>query len=403
MKEDDTDMEDYTPLLQPITLPNGVQLNNRFVLSPMTTNSSTHDGHITQEDLRYAERRAGSAGLQVTGAAYIEPYGQLFEYGFNISDDTCIPGLKKLAQVMKQDGNKVIIQLAHAGRFSNQAIRNFGEVYGPSPMSLHSPTPHKVIEMSQEKIKDVIQQYADATSRAIQAGFDGVEISVAQRLLIQTFFSTFSNQRHDDYGVDSLENRARFGLQVMQAVQNVIDQQPPADFILGYRATPEETRGSDLGYTIDEFNQHLDWVMDVANIHYLAIASWGRHIYQNTSRTPGQHFGKRVNQVVYDHLSGRLPMIASGGINSVESALDAMRQADMVGMSSPFVTEPDFVTKLAAGQPECIDLHITQDDLEELAIPHAAFKDIVKMMDYGEGLALKTRDELRKLEQNYDD
>ena len=94
MKEDDTDMEDYTPLLQPITLPNGVQLNNRFVLSPMTTNSSTHDGHITQEDLRYAERRAGSAGLQVTGAAYIEPYGQLFEYGFNISDDTCIPGLK---------------------------------------------------------------------------------------------------------------------------------------------------------------------------------------------------------------------------------------------------------------------------------------------------------------------
>ena len=61
----------------------------------------------------------------------------------------------------------------------------------------------------------------------------------------------------------------------MQAVQNVIDQQAPADFILGYRATPEETRGSDLGYTIDEFNQHLDWVMDVANIHYLAIASWG--------------------------------------------------------------------------------------------------------------------------------
>lgn len=58
--------------------------------------------------------------------------------------------------------------------------------------------------MSVEKIHNVIQQYADATSRAIQAGFDGVEISVAQRLLIQTFFSTFSNQRHDQYGVDSL-------------------------------------------------------------------------------------------------------------------------------------------------------------------------------------------------------
>ena len=75
----------------------------------------------------------------------------------------------------------------------------------PSPMTLHSPIKHDVLEMSVEKIHDVIQQYADATSRAIQAGFDGVEISVAQRLLIQTFFSTFSNQRHDQYGVDSLE------------------------------------------------------------------------------------------------------------------------------------------------------------------------------------------------------
>ena len=101
--------------------------------------------------------------------AYIEPYGQLFEYGFNISDDACIPGLRKVAQAMKQEGNKAIIQLAHAGRFSNTAIMNYGEVYGPSPMTLHSPIKHDVLEMSVEKIHDVIQQYADATSRAIQA------------------------------------------------------------------------------------------------------------------------------------------------------------------------------------------------------------------------------------------
>lgn len=68
---------------------------------------------------------------------------------------------------------------------------------------------------------------------------------------------------------------------------------------------------------------------------YLAIASWGRHIYQNTSRTPGEHFGRPVNQIVYEHLAGRIPLIASGGINSPESALDALQHADMVGMSSP--------------------------------------------------------------------
>ncbi|EHJ06816.1 NADH-dependent flavin oxidoreductase [Staphylococcus simiae] len=396
-------MNQFEPLLQPLQLPNGIQVANRFVLSPMTTNSSTKNGHITNEDLRYAARRSNSAGMQVTGAAYIEPYGQLFEYGFNIASDDCIPGLTKMADTMKQDGNIAIIQLAHAGRFSNQAIRNYGKVYGPSPMKLHSPIEHEVIAMTTDKINSVIEDYKAATRRAIEAGFDGVEISIAQRLLIQTFLSTFSNQRTDEYGKDTLANRARFGLEVMQAVQEVIDHYAPSDFILGFRATPEETRGSDLGYTIDEFNQYIDWVMDVANIQYLAIASWGRHIYQNTSRTPGKHFGRRVNQVVYEHLNGRLPLIASGGINSPESALDALQNADMVGMSSPFVTEPDFVHKLADHRPQDIDLKFTMAELDDLAIPEAAFKDIVQMMDYGEGLERQTRDELRKLQHNYDD
>ena len=62
-------MSKFAPLLEPITLPNGITLANRFVLSPMTTNSSTKEGHITEEDIRYAKRRADSAGLQVTGAA----------------------------------------------------------------------------------------------------------------------------------------------------------------------------------------------------------------------------------------------------------------------------------------------------------------------------------------------
>ncbi len=72
----------FDSLFKTLILPNGIKLNNRFVLSPMTTNSSTQNGHITEQDLRYAQRRSHAAPLQVTGAAYIEPYGQLFEYGF---------------------------------------------------------------------------------------------------------------------------------------------------------------------------------------------------------------------------------------------------------------------------------------------------------------------------------
>lgn len=73
-------------------------------------------------------------------------------------------------------------------------------------MTLHSPIEHDVIAMSHEKINSIIQQYRDATLRAIKAGFDGVEISIAQRLLIQTFFSTFRINVQTKYGADSLKS-----------------------------------------------------------------------------------------------------------------------------------------------------------------------------------------------------
>lgn len=392
----------YKTLLEPVTLPNGQVLENRFALSPIVTNSSTQEGFITQEDLDYASRRAKSAPIQVTGAAYIEPYGQLFEYGFSADDDRAIPGLSKMADAMQAEGAKAILQLTHAGRFANQAILDYYTVYGPSPQTLHTPIDHQVLEMSPRKIKQVIRQYGDATRRAIKAGFAGVEISAAQRLLMQTFFSPYSNQRTDEYGSQTLENRARFGLEVFKEVQKVINEEAPEGFILGFRGTPEETRGNEIGYTVEEFNQWVDWILEVADLDYLAIASWGQNIFQHTVRAEGQYYGQPVNKIVHDHLNGRVVMMATGGINSPEKAMEAIQYADMVGMSSPFITEPDFVNKLTAGKADEIDLQLTNKDIDDLAIPKAAFKDIVRMMDYGKGLPKEARDKLREHENNYD-
>ncbi|MDO4680603.1 MAG: NADH-dependent flavin oxidoreductase [Aerococcus sp.] len=386
----------YQPLFEPIQLPNGTTLANRWVLSPMITNSSTQEGEVTDEDVQYAERRSASAPIQVTGAAYIEEYAQLFEYGFSASDDALIPGLTRLATAMKQSGAKVILQLTHAGRFARIALKDFGLVYGPSEMHLNTPNPHQVYEMSPRKIQHVIRQYGAATRRAIQAGFDGVEISNAQRLLPQQFFSKFSNQRHDEYGVDSLENRARFGVEVMREVQRVVDQYAPdpEHFIIGFRATPEETRGNNIGYTVEEFNTYFDQLLEVAHIQYYASASWGHNIFAQKLRS-GEHAGELMNEVVHQHLAGRVPLMATGGINSPEKALDALQHADMVGMSTPFITEPDFVTKLEQGDEDAIDLSLDNKDLADLAIPKRAFKDIVQMMDYGESLPKSARDRFR--------
>lgn len=386
----------FDSLFQSISLPNGIQLDNRFVLSPMITNSSTSEGYVTQEDLAYATRRAASAPLQITGAAYIETYGQLFEYGFSIHHDRSIPGLTKLAQAMKKDGAKAIIQLTHAGRFSTIALRDMGVVYGPSRLELKSPVEHTVLPMTKRKIQHVITHYADATRRAIQAGFDGIEISSAQRLLIQTFFSKFSNERTDKYGVQTLESRSAFGLEILEAVQKVIDEEAPDDFILGFRGTPEETRGNEIGYSVEDFLYFMDRALEIADIQYLATASWGKNIYKQTVRQ-GKYRGESMNQVVYDHLAGRVPLMATGGINSPEKALEALQYSDMVGLSSPFVTEPDFVLKLKEGRESEIDLGFTVDEVADLAIPERAFKDIVELMDFGGSLSEEARNELRQL------
>ncbi|MDU3949562.1 MAG: NADH-dependent flavin oxidoreductase, partial [Staphylococcus epidermidis] len=175
----------------------------------------------------------------------------------------------------------------------------------------------------------------------------------------------------------------------------------PKDFIFGYRATPEETRGEEVGYTVEEFNQLTDWLLERVPLSYMAIASWGQNIYLNTVRAEGPHHGRLINEVVYEHLNGRIPLIASGGINTVDKCEAAILHADMIGLSSPFVAEPDFVEKLKSNHIDDINLDVGVEDIDRLAIPKAAFKDIVLMMDYGKSLPQHTRDEFRKLEDNY--
>lgn len=387
-------------LLTPVKLANGIELSNRFVLSPMTTNSSTKEGVITKKDLDYATRRSTSAPLQVTGAAYVDKNGQLFEFGFGAHDDSCIEGLRKMASAMQKDGARAILQLTYAGAGANY----YGAphtVYGPSAFKLRLPFEHEVKPLTKAMIEEVKVNFAEATRRAIKAGFSGIEISTAQKLMLQTFFSTFTNKRHDEYGCDSLENRARFILEVFETVYKVIKEEAPKDFIIGYRATPEETRGTIIGYTVEEFNQLTDWILEKVPLSYVAIASWGRDIYLNKVRAEGKNEGRLINEVVHEHLKGRVPLMATGGINSIEKSREALEHAELVGLSSVFVAEPDFVTKFAAGEHNKINLKVSVEDIDRLAIPEAAFKDIVLMMDYGESLPKETRDELRKLEKNY--
>lgn len=394
--------EKYQKLFQPIELRNGVTINGRYALSSIVTNSSTAEGRITEDDINYHDRRSHSAPLQISGAAYIEEFGQRFEYGFSANHDKSIPGLRKLAQSMQKEGSKAILQLVHSGRQAHQAIYDFGFSYGPSEMELKTPIPHKVLAMTPRKITHVVTQYGDATRRAIQAGFDGIEITGANRYLIQAFFSTFSNKREDDYGPQNLDNRSRFGLEVMQEVQRVIDEEAPDDFILGYRISPEESAGSLVGFTIEEMCYYIDRLLETARIDYLATATWGDRSYNEIVRF-GVHIGERMNKVIHNHLDGRVPLMVTGGVNTADKAMKALEIADMIAIATPLLTDPEFFIKIKESRENEIDLTINgEDSLKNLAIPKASFKDIGYLLDVGSSLSSETRDKLRSLQHNYE-
>lgn len=257
----------YDKLFEKLTLANGVTVQNRFMLAPMCDDSSD-DGKVNDQQLTYMKTRAANVGIADTGYAYVNDSGIQLRGQLSAAHDSDVPGLTKLAKVMKAGGAKAILQLSHAGRDSTGSVQNGTRVYAPTKMDF-AWINYSLDEMTEDDIEQVIDDYKQATKRAIQAGFDGVEIHNCNHDLLQQFFSKFSNHRTDKWG-GSLEKRMNFPLAVRQAVQDAIDESGKKDFILGWRISPVEQHGNNYGYGVDEMVAQTKKVID-GGISYLNI------------------------------------------------------------------------------------------------------------------------------------
>ncbi|MGG3801179.1 NADPH dehydrogenase NamA [Metabacillus fastidiosus] len=201
-------------LFEPYTIKN-VTLKNRIVMSPMCMYSAEADGKVNNFHLtHYISRAAGQVGLIMVEASGVTPQGRISENDLGIWSDEQIPGLRKLVDGIKQYGSKTSIQIAHAGRKSKVN----GDIIAPSaiPFDEHSKTPK---EMTKEEIKETIQAFQDGAKRALQAGFDTIELHAAHGYLINEFLSPLSNKRDDEYGQD----RYLFLEEIINAVKEVWD------------------------------------------------------------------------------------------------------------------------------------------------------------------------------------
>lgn len=363
-------MKSYN-FLKPTKLPNGVQLKNKIVLAPMTEHMAFEDGTITTDEINYMEQRSGGVGLFITPVAYINKEGKGFEGQLGIEDDDKIAGLTKLASVIKAKGAKAVLQIFSAGRMTNSAILRGLKPVSASAIAAERPNAEIPRELSLAEVDGVIHDFAEATRRAIIAGFDGIELHGANTYLLQQFFSPHSNRRQDKWG-GSLENRLKFPLAVIDAVLKVKAQYKANSFIIGYRLSPEEIE--EPGITLEDTkrlvaelqNTEIDYVhLSLGNI-------WRTSLRNKEDKTP------IITQL--KTICNKKPLIGVGNIRTPEQAEDAINQnIDLIAMGHQLIIEPKWVEKVISGHEENIRYELHAADLEDLGIKSPLLKLIRNM------------------------
>ena len=362
----------YHTFFQPLKLPHGAQLNNRLVMAPMTNFSSNEDGTVTDAEVNYYARRAEGVGMVVTACTYVTRNGKGFPGEFGADIDDMIPSLRRLASAIKAKGAKAVLQIFHGGRMCPPELVPNGDIVSASAVEAEreggAPTPRALTE---EEIIDIIKDFGEATRRAIEAGYDGVEIHGANTYLIQQFFSPHSNRRDDRWG-GSVEKRMTFPLAIVDEVKRVVDlyakEQP---FIVGYRFSPEEPETP--GITMDQTLQLVDVLAD-KGLDYLHVSL--QDFWSKPRR--GADSSKPRIELILEKVNNRVPVIGVGSIYTADDAADAFKTGvDLLALGREIIIDPDWVEKVENGKEAEIDTQLDTNAQERLVIPDPLWNAII--------------------------
>lgn len=328
-------MSPYPHLLAPITF-GSITLRNRSLMGSMHTGLE-ETGDWGRVAAFYAARARGGAGLIVTGGMAPNREGGVFPGAAGLFSDQDIANHRRVTDAVHAEGGHIVMQILHAGRYA------YGkDCVGPS--AVKSPiSPFAPRELDEVGIEKQIADIATAATRAIEAGYDGVEVMGSEGYFLNQFLVTHTNRRSDRWG-GSYENRMRLPVEVVARVRAAMGPQA----LLVYRIS-----------LIDLVPDGSSWdeVITLAKAVEAAGASiLNTGIGWHEARVPT--IATSVPRAAFAHLTARLrpqvsiPVITSNRINTPEVAegLLAAGAADMVSMARPWLADADLIVKAAAGQ-----------------------------------------------------
>lgn len=344
-------MRRSTPLIfEPFQLKSLV-LKNRVVMLPLVVHYATVQGQVTDQLIKfYEERAAGSPGLIIVEAATVAVGGKATSNQLVIYSDDYVPGLRRLAHAIKRAGVPCILQIEHGGRMSRAAVNEGCQPIAPSVIKAWNCDEPR--SLTTQEIEQLVEDFGRAACRAQEAGFDGVEVHLDHGYLPAQFFSPLTNKRTDKYG-GSLEARARFGVQLIDAVSRKVGE----DFIISARFCGDEfVKGGITARDAQVYARMLERSgVSVFNVSggYRPNSEEG---YINAGITHsllpmGMPRGHFVPAAASIKKAVKAPVIACGRLddfNLAEQVL-AERKADLVGIGRGFLADPLLVKKYSEG------------------------------------------------------
>ena len=347
-------------LFQPIQF-GSLQLQNKIVIAPMCQYSATEQGEITYwHEQQWANYALSGAGLCIVEATAVQPEGRISYADLGLWNDKQAKQIKTLLEKVKSiSPMPFAIQLAHAGRkaSTDKPWEGKGQIAPDQPLGWQtvsaSDIPFQAHEhppkaLSLEEIQQVIQDFAASAKRAVEAGFELIELHAAHGYLLHQFMSPLLNQRQDQYG-GSFENRIRLTLEVFKAMKDAV----PEGYPIGVRISATDWMKEVESWNI-EAAVELSKALEASGAVYIHVSSAGLHVDQKIDVHPNYQvpFAEAIKKAV------NIPVIAVGLITEAMQAEGILQygQADAIALARGILYDPRWPWHAAATLGETVEV-----------------------------------------------
>ena len=331
-------------LLSPIAI-GSMQVKNRMVMSPMTTNYGNEDQTPSDRLIKFLEERAkGGVGLITVEVCTVDVKQKYQPQSMTLGDDSFIESHRRLTDALHAHNVKIQPQITHPGPESLIWLYHGEQSVGPGVcLGASTGVPSRALAL--EELDGIVEQYAQAARRAREAGYDGMELHAAHGyMLLGNFLSPAKNIRQDEYGAGTIENRTRLLVRVLRRIKEVAGRDFPITLrISGFERLPGGRASYDTARIapilveagVDAF--HVSGGVSDMTVSQIVCDS----SYPNGYNVPQAEAIKRAVDV---------PVMVVGRIHDPEYAEEILRQdkADMIVFARPLLADPEFPNKIAS-------------------------------------------------------